>query len=59
MFKDAASMGEAQGRLEYIKIYIGCSLQDTGTMNDLMESARQVLLENGNNAEALYIMGVF
>jgi TPR repeat protein len=59
LFKDAASLGEAQGRLEYIKSYIGSNLEDVATMQDLIESARQVLLENSNNAEALYIMGVF
>lgn len=45
--------------MEYIKSYIGASLEEVTTMNELVESARMVLLENSNNAEALYIMGIF
>lgn len=32
---------------------------DKRTMMDLMETTRQVLLVDRNNAEALYFMGVF
>lgn len=36
LFKDAASLGEAQGRLEYIKSYVGSSLEDASIMNELI-----------------------
>jgi TPR repeat protein len=36
LFRDAAQLGDSQGRLEYIKSYIGTNIEEVTTMNELV-----------------------
>lgn len=58
LFREAADLGEVQGRLEYMRSYIGTNLEEEETMTELAETARTVLLSNSRNPEALYLMGL-
>jgi TPR repeat protein len=58
LFKEATELGEMQGRLEYLRSYIGTNLEEEGTMNELAETGRMLLVENRNNPEALFMMGL-
>jgi len=44
LFKEAAEMGEVQGRLEYLRSYVGTNLEEEETMNELVETIRTVLI---------------
>jgi len=37
-------MGEVQGRLEYLRSYVGTNLEEEETMNELVETIRTVLI---------------
>lgn len=44
LFKEATELGEMQGRLEYLKSYIGSNLEEEDTMSELAETGRMLLL---------------
>lgn len=59
LFAQGVDTGDIQCKLEFIKSYQGCSLDDDKTMLKLVEITRQILLLEKHNPEALYFMGIF
>ena len=58
-YLSGAEINDVQCKLEYVKSGLGTKINDDKTLITMVELTRQVLAEDGRNAEALYYMGLF
>ena len=58
-YLNGAEINDIQCKLEFVKSGLGTKINDDRTMITMVELTRQVLADDGRNAEALYYMGLF